>query len=155
MALSPEVRTSDFRDSIKKYFIDSLETTKSIKTFFNWIDDVPVNASGVKLNSWIIIDFGDLTLGTMASCSVGLNLFTRKDYEGDTMATLCDTVLDYIVDESAANGLHTIPYYNTSDSPWVLVGGIVPLIDRIFEDTPAKDSTKIKTIHLLCKWGSK
>jgi len=153
--LSPEARYSDLKGSLKKYFVDSLVTGESKELYFKYLKDVPLDGNGAKLASWIIINFGEMELGSVASCPIEINLFTRNDLEGDDLAALFDVLMSYIVDENSINGLKTIPFYNTTELPWTLVGGIIPYITRIFEDEEGKDSTKIKTIHITCKWGSK
>ena len=155
MALSPETRHSDLKGSLKKYFVDNLETTSEIKLFLKWIPDVPVDASGNKLDQWAIIILGDHNLGTVAECFVEINLFTRNDNEGDDLTALYDLLMNYIIDEGSSNGLVSIPYYDISSIPWVKVGGIIPFINRVFGAEEMKDNTHMKTIHLLCKWGSK
>ncbi len=156
MSISPEIRQNDFKGSIKKYFLDTLEVIEGIKLFFDGISDTPVNIqTGEKLNSWIIISFGDRNLGTVSDQFILLDLFTRKDDEGDDLSILTDTVLNYIINENNTNGLVTIPYYNVSVVPWVLVGGIIPFIEPLQQSFSSKDDTKIQNITLRCKWGGK
>lgn len=153
--LSPETRVSDFENSVKKYFIDNLQTTENIPLFFDWMDDIPVDSNGVKLLSWIIISFGYVQLGTVAECSVNVHIFTRNDFESQNLNILMDKVNSYIINEDAVNGLHTIPYYNTISLPWVVNGGIIPFIRNIYGVESLKDNTKMRTILLTMRWGSK
>lgn len=153
--LSPETRVSDFENSVKKYFIDNLQTTENIPLFFDWMEDIPVDSNGVKLLSWIIISFGYVQLGTVAECSVNVHIFTRNDFESQNLNILMDKVNSYIINEDAVNGLHTIPYYNTISLPWVVNGGIIPFIRNIYGVESLKDNTKMRTILLTMRWGSK
>ena len=153
--LSPETRVSDFENSVKKYFIDNLQTTENIPLFFDWMEDIPVDSNGVKLLSWIIISFGYVQLGTVAECSVNVHIFTRNDFESQNLNVLMDKVNSYIINEDAVNGLHTIPYYNTISLPWVVNGGIIPFIRNIYGVESLKDNTKMRTILLTMRWGSK
>ena len=153
--LSPETRVSDFENSVKKYFVDNLQTTENIPLFFDWMDDIPVDSNGVKLLSWIIISFGYVQLGTVAECSVNVHIFTRNDFESQNLNILMDKVNSYIINEDAVNGLHTIPYYNTISLPWVVNGGIIPFIRNIYGVESLKDNTKMRTILLTMRWGSK
>ena len=153
--LSPETRVSDFENSVKKYFIDNLQTTENIPLFFDWMEDIPVDSNGVKLLSWIIISFGYVQLGTVAECSVNIHMFTRNDFESQNLNILMDKVNSYIINEDAVNGLHTIPYYNTISLPWVVNGGIIPFIRNIYGVESLKDNTKMRTILLTMRWGSK
>ena len=153
--LSPETRISDFENSVKKYFIDNLETTEGIKLFFDWMEDIPLDSTGNKLLSWGIISFGHVELGTVAECFVHVHIFTRNDFENQKLNLLMDKVNSYIVNEEAVNGLHTIPYYNTETVPWTVNGGIIPFIRNIYGVESLKDSTKMRTILLTMRWGSK
>ena len=153
--LSPETRVSDFENSVKKYFIDNLQTTENIPLFFDWMEDIPVDSNGVKLLSWIIISFGYVQLGTVAECPVNVHIFTRNDFESQNLNILMDKVNSYIINEDAVNGLHTIPYYNTISLPWVVNGGIMPFIRNIYGVESLKDNTKMRTILLTMRWGSK
>lgn len=153
--ISPESRTSDFEGSIRKYFIDSLEGIEGVKVFFDWLEDTPVDANNVKLSEWVICHFNEYEFGYVSECLVDVNLFTRNDFENDNLNILTDKFHNYIMDEEATGGLRTIPYYNTSVEPWVKIGGIIPYIRNIFPIEYIKDSTKVRTIHIMCKWGGK
>lgn len=153
--ISPESRTSDFESSIRKYLVDTLGTGENIQLFFDWIEDVPIDANGVKLSEWIIIHFNDYDFGYVSECLIDINLFTRNDFENDNLNSLTDKLQNYILDENATGGLKTIPYYNTSVLPWVKIGGIIPYVRNIFPIEYTKDSTKMRTVHIICKWGGK
>lgn len=153
--ISPESRVTDFELSVRKYFVDTLETIEHLKLFFDWIEDVPIDALGNKLTQWVIIHFNDVDFGSVSECLVDINVFTRNDFENDLNNVLTDKVNNYILDENADGGYHIIPYYNTKETPWVFNGGIIPFIRNIFPVEDAKDSTKIRTIHIMCKWGGK
>lgn len=153
MPVSPEIQISNFVNSIKSYFIEELTP---VDCFFEWLDFVPKHATTkAKLDKWIIFEFGDMDLGPVSECRILIHCFTRKDNEDFELNKLCDTVLDKIIDEDSTNGLKTIPFYNTSPTPWVLIGGIIPFLDDIKNTVDARDNTKIKTIPINCKWGGK
>jgi len=149
------MREVDFKRSIKKYFIDNLVTTEELFVSFDMLYDVPLDGSGNKRNSWIVFSFENKNLGTVSEQLIRVDLFTRKDAEGDNLSALLDVFLSYIYNELSTNGYHSIPYYDTSSSPWSLVGGIVPFVKQILPEYDAKDKTKIRGIDLLCKWGGK
>lgn len=155
MVLSPESRQADLTDSLKKYFLDTIETVSGIKIFFEWMDDTPVDDAGVKLDKWVIFDFGDSDLGAVSEILIFVHLFVRKDSEEYLLSRIQDTFMGYIIDEDSTNGLVSIPYYDTTASPWVQIGGILPFVKKIYGAQDGKDNTKIKTIQLLCKWGGK
>jgi len=157
MALNPTVREVDFIKSIKKYFLDNLETTSSIKVFFEELLETPqVASTGVKYTEWVIITFGTRNLGPVSEQRLVLNLYTRNDKEGDNLAALEDLVMNYLLDEGSTNGLKTIPYYDTSvPAAWTIVGGILPFLQMSLGKMENEDAIQFKSINLLCKWGGK
>lgn len=155
MAIDPTTRSADFTQSIRKYFLGNLEAIENIKLFFEVISDVPTDVDGNKINKWIIITFGNKTLGAVTEQFVSFDLFTRKDAEGDDLSALTDTVLSYIINEDSTSGLVTIPFYDVTEDPWVIVGGVIPFISPLQAAMEGKDSTRIQNITLVCKWGGK
>jgi hypothetical protein len=99
--------------------------------------------------------FGDMEIGPVCECRILIHCFTRHDSEDFELNKLCDSVLDEIIDESSTNGLKTISFYNTSTTPWVLIGGIMPFLGDVKNTIDARDNTKIKTIPIDCRWGGK
>lgn len=154
MALSPTTRQADFKSSIKKYFLDNLETTEGLKIFFEELSEIPLDGSGDKYNKWVVITFGRRNLGTVSETSVMIDMYTRNDKEGDDLAKLEDTVMDYIVDENSTSGLATIPFYDTS-GVWAQVGGIIPYLEPSLGAVEGEDGVQYKSINILCKWGGK
>ena len=152
MVLSAVTREVDFTNSIKKYFLDNLETTENLKVYFQSLFEVPVDSSGKKLEKWIVVSYGYRNLGNVSEQQISLDLYTTEDNESDKLVALNDTVMNYIIDEDAVNGLKTIPYYNSS---WVIVGGIIPFVQPSLEKMESEDGVQFKSINLLCKWGGK
>jgi len=155
MALSPVSRESDFKNSIKKYFLDSLETIEGIPTFFEFLDATPCDSSGNKLRKWVIVSFGNCVFGNVSEGQISVEAYTRKDSEADDLVVLLDTIRNYIIDENSINGLHTIPYYNTSVTPWTIVGGMIPFLQPTMGIGEGRDHTRFKDVNILCKWGGK
>jgi hypothetical protein len=153
--ISPVSRESDLKSSIKKYFLDYLETLESIPLFFEGLAEIPSDDDGVKLLKWVVISFGRGDLGNVSERQITLEAFTRNDSEGDDLSSLIDTIMGYILNEDSTNGLATIPYYDTSSVPWTVVGGIMPFLQPSLNEMEGDDSTKFKSINLLCKWGGK
>jgi len=154
MALSPTTKESDFKNSIKKYFLDNLETTESLKVFFEELEEVPLDVSGNPYNKWVIIVFGRRDLGAVSAQQISIDMYTREDREGDDLAALSDTIMNYIIDENSTNGLVSIPFYDTSGT-WAQVGGIIPYLQPSLGSMESEDGVQFKAINLLCKWGGK
>ena len=154
MSLDPTTKEVDFKNSIKKYFIDNLETTESLKIFFEGLNETPLDSSGNKYDKWVIIVFGSRDLGTVSEQQVSLDIYTRNDKEGDELAALSDTVMGYLIDDTVPDGMIRIPFYNTT-GVWSLVGGIMPFLQASLGRMEGEDKTLFKSINLLCKWGGK
>lgn len=152
MVLSAVTKEVDFKNSIKKYFLDNLETTQSLPLYFEQLFEVPLDSNGIKLKQWVIVSFGYRNLGPVSEQQVSLDLYTTSDNEADDLAALMDIVISYIIDEDSGNGLKTIPYYNSS---WEIVGGIIPFLQPTLERMESEDGVQFKAINLLCKWGGK
>lgn len=153
MSLDPTTRESDFKASIKKYFLDNLETS-DLKIFFERLEEIPLDDSGNKYLKWIIIIFGRRELGAVSEQQISIDLYTREDKEGDKIAALADTVLQYIIDDSVIDGMVRIPLWDTSGS-WIQVGGILPYLAPTLGRIEGIDGTQFQEINLLCKWGGK
>ena len=153
--ISPVSREADFKNSIKKYFLDSLETLEFLDVFFEELGETPSDNDGVKLTKWVVITFGRSELGHVSEAQISLDLYTREDSEGDDLSLLMDVVMGYIVDEESTNGLATIPYYDTSSVPWTIVGGMIPFLQPALGVQESMDSTKYRSVNLVCKWGGK
>ena len=96
MALDPTARESNFRDSVKKYFTDSIETAESIPLSFDKALATP-DLQGKAVHTWVNILFDGIVLGTMSE--IGLRIFccTRQDNEGFKLAQLRDKVMGYLI----------------------------------------------------------
>lgn len=152
MAISSVTKEVDFKNSIKKYFLDSLETIEGIPLYFEALFEVPLDSHGVKLKQWVVISLGYRELGTVSEQQISIEVFTTSDSEGDDLSALVDIIMNYLIDESAINGLKMIPYY---DSSWTIVGGIIPFIQTTLGRMESEDGVQFKAINLLCKWGGK
>jgi len=153
-SLSPVSRDTDLKRSLKKYFLDNLETTESLPLFFEELSETP-SVNGIKLLKWVVITFGRGDLGPVSERQVSLDVYTRNDSEGDELSSLIDTIMGYLLDEDSTNGLATIPFYDTSNIPWVVVGGIIPFLQPALNEMEGEDGIRFKAINLLCKWGGK
>ncbi len=153
--ISPVSKETNLKNSIKKYFLDSLETLESIPVFFEDLTETPSDVNGDKLLQWVVISFGRGNLGNVSEKLVSIEAYTRNDSEGDDLSALCDVIMGYILNEDSTNGLATIPFYDTSSDPWVFVGGMMPFLQPSLNEMQGDDYTKYKAINILCKWGGK
>jgi len=157
MALDPTSREANFRDSVKRYFTDNIETTEGIPLTFDKALSSP-NLQGKAVHKWVTVLFDGIHLGTMSE--VGLRVFccTRRDNEGFKLAQLRDTVMGYLVnDGTVSDGMMRIPFYRSYPvlTDWVLLGSL--LIQDVFESPQleAPDETKYKIITVRLRTPSK
>jgi len=156
MALDPTAREANFRDSIKKYFVDSLETTENIPLTFDKALSSP-NLQGKTVHRWVTVLFDGIHLGTMSEISLRVFCSTRKDNEGFKLAQLRDTVMGYLVgDGTGSDGTVRITLYRSySNQSWDNIGSL--LIQDVFESPQmeAPDESKFKIITVRLRTTSK
>jgi len=156
MALDPTAREANFRDSIKKYFVDNLETSSNIPLTFDKALSSP-DIQGKAAHKWVTVLFDNIQLGTMSEIFLRLFCCTRQDNEGFKLAQLRDAVMGYLVnDGSVGDGQVRIPFYRSyANQAWTLLGSL--LVIDIFESAQleAPDETKYKILTVRLKTASK
>ena len=156
MALDPTAREANFRDSVKKYFVDNLETTENISLTFDKALSSP-DIQGKAVHKWVTVLFDNIQLGTMSEISLRIFCCTRQDNEGFKLAQLRDTVMGYLTnDGSVGDGQVRIPFYRSyANQAWVLLGSL--LVIDVFESAQleAPDETKYKILTIRLKTASK
>jgi len=157
MALDPTARESNFRDSLKDYFITGIETTEGIPLTFDKALSSP-NLQGKTVHRWVSVIIDTIQLGTMSEMSIRLFCCTRQDNEGFKLAQLRDAVMGYLVnDGTGADGQVRIPFYRSTPirANWILLGSL--LVQDVFESgqMEAPDETKYKIITVRLRTPSK
>ena len=156
MALDPTARESNFRDGIKKYFSDNIETTEGIPLSFDKALATP-DLQGKTVHTWVNVLFDGIHLGTMSE--IGLRIFccTRQDNEGFKLAQLRDKVMGYLVnDGTVPDGMVRITLYRSyANQAWVDIGALI--VQDHFESAQleAPDETKYKIITVRLRTPSK
>jgi len=155
MPLDPTAREANVRDSIKKYFVDSL-TPQYYLMFDKGMSKPNVQGTPSEVDRWISINFGAMDRGTLSEHDLRIYCCTRKDNEGFKLAQLTDTVLGFLSDATATHGMKSIPLYRSyQDQAWTLIGGL--LVQEVTESQQviADDETKYKILNVLLRWSSK
>lgn len=152
MTLDPTAREANFRDSIKKYFVDNF----GVPITFDKALSSP-NIQGKAVHKWVTVLFDSIVLGTMSEITLRLFCCTRQDNEGFKLAQLRDTVVGYLVnDGSIGDGQVRIPFYRShAVDAWSLLGSL--LVIDVFESAQleAPDETKYKILTVRLKTASK
>lgn len=157
MALHPTSRLSNFKDSIKKYFIESLEQGEGIQVVFDKsVENIPT-VQGTPVDRWVVVMSAvPNTASPMASASLKVVCCSQKDSEGFKLAQLRDIVMGYITDPDMTDGMRRIPLYRSfKDSPWELLDGMV--VQEVFESSPGEteNGTKVHMMNIRLRWGAR
>lgn len=155
MALDPSARESNLRDSIKKYFVDNIETTEGVPVTFDKALSTP-NIQGKEVEKWISISFGPVLLDTMSDIIIEIYCCTRRDNEGYKLSQLRDKVMGYLVDDTMADGKARIDFYQSSySSAWTSLGKLLVWEILPSGDMVASDETKFKVLTVVLKVAMK
>lgn len=157
MSLDPTARMTNVTDSIKKYFVDNLETTEGIALSFDRQVMDPAIHETRSVTRWIAINMGPIERGDMGSVVVELWCATREDPEYFRLEQLCDTVMGYLVDETKTDTMRRITFYRSRQGgSWTELTGAL-LVWKIVESDRQEgpDQTKFKLLTVTIRWTSK
>lgn len=158
MTLDPTSRESNIRDSLKKFFVDNIQTTEKIPMLFDKTISVPkLTGTPSPVDRWVNINFGNLDIDTMSSHNIEVFVCQRKDPDGFKATQLRDTVVGYLTDTSTTDGMKRIPFYQSFPSPtaWVLLGAMIVQGINESQWLDADDETKFKVITVTLRFASK
>lgn len=153
MALDPTARESNVRDSLKKYFYDTIEKTKGYPISFDISLTAP-KITGRLVDRWVTVDFEEISMGSLSSHSVRLFVCSRKDPEARTLLQMRDNVMGYLSDNTQTDGYTRIPLYRSNADPWTEIGSMVVILDPESPVIYGADNTKYKIINIRLKWGA-
>ena len=156
MALDPSARESNVRDSVKRFFVDNIERTERIPVTFDVELSTP-KIQGVEVDRWISVIFGSLDTEFLSTQMLDVYCCSKKDSEGFKLAQLRDTVMGYLSDTTATDGMKRIPFYRSYPnlSDWTLLGAM--LVQEVLESSEQEgpDKTKYKLITCKLRFPSK
>lgn len=154
MSLDRTARLANFRDSIKKYFVDNLNKTERIPLTFDKGLGTP-DTKGKALKRWVAVNWGPVNFDTMSEATIDVYCCTRQDNEGRSLAQLHDTVMGYLTDSSGTDGARRITFYRSHRTEdWINIGGLV--IRRIIhsDQMDAPDETKYLILTCIINFAS-
>lgn len=155
MALDPTAREANVRDSLKKFFWDTLGKTYKL-SFDRSLATPRIQGQPSEIDRWIGIDIGAVNLETLAEIWVRMFLCTRKDNEGFRLAQMRDNVVGELVDSSKTDGMRRITLYRSYENQdWTVIGGLVIQDFTEAGNFEAPDDTKYKIIDMRLRWGAK
>ena len=154
--LDDTAKESNVRDSLKKYFVDSLYTGENVELTFDKYLSTP-NVRGKAVDRWVSVNFGSMDMGYMGSHILNIFCCTRSDGEGFKLAQLRDKVFKYLSDNTQTDGMARIPFYRSrADGAWTLLDGGFVVQDVIeSQQFEADDGTKYKVLTANLRFSSK
>ena len=160
MPLDATAREANVLDSIKKFFIDNIYEISSIPVLFDIglnSPNIRTGSSATKVEKWVSVNIGTFIPEHISDLNIRLYLCSRNDKEGFKLAQLRDTVLGYLKDSTADDGMRRIPLYRShvDASKWQKVGGMLVYVDIISGNLLLEDVTKYKVIECTLRWGAK
>jgi hypothetical protein len=154
MSLDPTAREANIRDSVKKFFVENIQTGEGVPVLFDKTLSYP-DLTGKTVTKWVAVRFGDMEIKTMSDITLEVFVCTRQDNEGFKLAQLKDKVLGYL-SGGVTDSFGRIPFYQShATNAWVLLGAIVVIEVRESPEIPADDDTKYKLLTCRCKTASK
>lgn len=150
MALSPTASELNLRYSIRKFFVDGIQTALGITVFFDKSMSSQIQEG---LDKWIQVDIGPMDL---QNNNVELDIYccTRKDPLGDNLATVRDSVMGLITDNTQTDQYRRVPLYVSGDPNTVIETAIIPSIKEGGQ-LESPDQTKFKLMTLQLWWGNR
>lgn len=139
MAIHDTISEANIRRSLKKHFVDNLETVESVTVMFDRLYQDPHN----DVTKWICVRTQDLLPDHVSSIDAVIYLFTKRDQEGDLLAELRDTVFNYMI--------NPIPLYDIS---WNVVGYMKVFHESESDTAYLPDNGKMKSMVFSLKWGA-
>lgn len=155
MTLEDTAKESNIRDSIKKYWVDTLYKTDGIHLTFDKYISTP-NVQGQTIDRWVSINFGDMFLSEMSTHIIEIYCCTRKDGEGFKLAQLRDKVYARLTDNTMTDGMAAFTFYRSrATGAWTSIGSII--IQEVMESRQfeADDGTKFKILTTTLRFSSK
>lgn len=156
MVLDATAREANVRDSIKKYFVDNLETIEGLVVTFDKALSRP-DLSDRSVDRWVAVDYGAMIFSSMSDVLLNVHCVARGDNEGFKLAQLKDKVMGYLTDTSTTDGFRRITFYQSAPlmANWSQIGSI--LVTEIIDspELEADDETKYKTLTCRLRFASK
>ncbi len=153
--LDSTVRESNVRDSLKKFFVDSLYKTEGIELLFDKSLSTP-KVQGMEVDKWYAVLIGEIELGTLSDITVDIMCCTKKDAEGFKLAQLRDKVMNYLIDTDQTDGMKRVTLYKSSATEaWESIGTFIISIESETRQMEGEDNSKFKVITVRFIWAAK
>lgn len=153
MALDPTARRTNFKDSVRKFFIDNVRSVGGLQVTFDKGFGVP-KVQGTEVDKWVSVNFGDIELKTLTRSELRVYCCSRNDSEGFKLAQTRDTVVEHLTDADKTDTMKRINLYKTTPSSWTVIGTMV--ISNIMDmgEGELEDGTKFLLLNVTIMWPS-
>ena len=153
MTLDYTAQEMNVYNSLRKFLIDNLHTTEGFYLSFDRILDAPKTGNN-ELDKWISVKINVIGRGLLSETTLELFCCTRQDPEKFKLIEMSDTVMSYLSDTDATDGMKRIDFYDTHEMPWINKGALC--ITEIRESNmETEDKTKIKLFMASLRWTAK
>jgi hypothetical protein len=152
--LDPTASEATIFKSIRHYFVTAIETAQELPVAFDSGIDLP-DLQDVTLDRWVSITIGQASVSGMSAMALMIYCCSRKDIDGEILATVRDTVFETLIDPAQPDGRRRIPIQTLSGTTWTATGSAL-LVDDIREGERllGKDGTKFKLLTVRLRWGA-
>ena len=155
MALRTVDSKKDVWNSIKKFFVDAIETTEGIKLVFDREFFDTTLPAGTKVTQWASVTLDEIRMDVVSQALVTVYLYTRGDRENNTLFTMRDTVMNHLIDQTGTDQFKRVTLYDTSISgAWVADSTMLLYPSSESEVYMGQDDTRFMYITLIMKWGA-
>lgn len=146
MAIAPTLSEEFYKNSIKKYFVDSLYTAEGVFISFEKLTMDPTDAVPDSITEWIVFKFkGNAYKSPVSQRKIDAYLFSRGDAEGHALSTLRDKLVSSLVDLTMPDGIQRVPLY---DETWAIISGMLLTVGTESEEEIATDDTLYKVVPI-------
>lgn len=143
-------KLTNAKRSIKKLFIDFLETSKGEVILFDKSIEEGYNEAKTALK-WFLINFDDHNLtGPIARWDISIGCCTLSDEEGEELSKLQDLIIEMLEEDNSDRKI--IPFYDTSINPWTQISGITLSLVPGGTLTVGEDSKSYCIMGLTATW---
>lgn len=155
MALPPNARLANIKDSVKRWAKDTFATANSIYTTFDVTLTAPT-VNGRKVDRWLAFHVGSRAVSVAGFQILEIYCCTVRDPEGFRLAQLRDLVMDSLINtDGGTDTFGRIPFYRSyPSSPWELIGAL--LVQEVAEsdELDGPDGTKYITLTARLWFGA-
>ena len=143
MIMDSTLKETNLWRSVKKFFVDGLESTDITPYFDRVVQRQSSDLPSKRIN--VLIE--NPVPGHVSDASMTIFCFSAEDREGDELAEIRDEVIGLLYPG-------VIDLYETSNDPWTKVGGIKVIVNGQSNTIYNPDNTKMMYIQTTLKWGA-